>query len=113
MSDRRRGPRAPAGLSAAGRRLWRSVVDRYDLRPDELALLEHAGRCADELASLQQALTDAPAVVAGSTGQPRPNGLYAEVRAHREVLKRLLGGLDVPEDGAEARDDLARMRRGA
>lgn len=104
MSDRRT-PRAPSGLAAAGRRLWRTVVGRYDLRPDEAALLAAAARTADELAVLEAALEDSPPVVVGSTGQPRPNGLFGEVRAHREILRRLLADLDVPEDEDQAETD--------
>lgn len=99
MSDRR-PPRAPAGLGAAGRRLWRGAVRELVFRPDELAVLEHACRTVDELAALQAALADAEPMVAGSMGQPRPHPLYQEVRAHRDTLRRLLAQLDVPDDVA-------------
>ena len=89
--------RAPSGLGPAGRSLWRRVSAGLALRPDETALLEAAARTADELAALEAELRDAPAQVKGSMGQPRPNPLYAEVRSHREALRRLLGSLDVPE----------------
>src|SRR5215211_3871689 len=97
MSDCRRSQRAPAGLGSAGRALWRRLTEGLRLRSDELVLLEAAARTADELAELEAALAEAPATVAGSMGQTRPNPLYAEVRAHREALRRLLGSLDVPE----------------
>jgi hypothetical protein len=93
----KRAHRAPAGLRTAGRRLWRQITDGLRLRPDELALLEPACRTADDLAEREATLRKAKPVVAGSAGQPRPNPLYAEVRASREALRRLLGSLDVPE----------------
>lgn len=93
--------RSPAGLKAAGRRLWRSVTSVYDLDADEAELLRQAARCADELEDLRAALADGEPVVSGSTGQLRPNPLYAQLRAHRETLARLLRGMDLPDEAAE------------
>jgi hypothetical protein len=101
--------RAPAGLGAAGRNLWRSVAGAFDLDPDEAELLRQACRCADELADLRSALAASDTVVAGSTGQPRPNPLYTELRAHRETLARLLRALDLPDEEA-ARGSAASAR---
>ena len=39
----------PAGLKTAGRRLWRAVVDDYDLTAPELEILRQAARTADVL----------------------------------------------------------------
>jgi hypothetical protein len=97
----KRTHRAPAGLGTAGRHLWRRITEGLRLRADELALLEAACRTADDLAALEGALRKAKPVVAGSAGQPRPNPLYAEVRASREALRRLLGSLDLPEAEGE------------
>lgn len=89
--------RAPAGLGKAGRHLWRRITDGLRLRADELVLLEAACRTADDLAELEAALREAQPVVTGSMGQERAHPLYAEVRASREALRRLLGSLNVPE----------------
>ena len=98
-------PRAPAGLGKAGRKLWRDMVKLLDLRPDELAALAQAASTVDELERLQAALCDAPLMVAGSKGQPRPNPLLDEVRRHREVLARLLARIEVPDGDEEAEQD--------
>lgn len=97
MGDRK--PRAPAGLGATGKRLWRSVTGELELRGDERGLLEHACRTVDELATLQAALAEAEPMSAGSMGQPRAHPLYAEIRAHRDMLRRLLAAIDVPDEG--------------
>jgi len=107
-----RPPRAPNGLSTAGRRLWRAVLGGFELRPDECVLLEAACRLADETAALEAALKAAPATVPGSKGQQRPNPLYAEARAHRLALGRLLAqlGLADADDDAGARRSSAARR---
>lgn len=92
----------PAGLAEAGAELWQRVVGEYELAPDELALLLQACRTVDELETMQAALAEGPLLVKGSTGQPRPSGLLAEVRAHRLALVKLLEQLALPEDGEEA-----------
>ena len=96
------GPRPPAGLSAPGRQLWRQIAGAFELEPDEVELLRQACRCADEAEDLRAALAAAGPTVTGSTGQVRPNPLYAQLRAHRETLARLLRGLDLPDGKAAA-----------
>lgn len=95
--------RAPVKLKAAGRTLWRSVSDSYELREDERQALEAACRTLDELRRLEEALADAPVVVKGSKGQTRTNPLFAEVRAHRLTLRQLLRSIGlVDEEGGGA-----------
>lgn len=117
----------PAGLGEAGRGLWQQVDGEYELAPDELALLAEACRTLDELDAISDALADGPVVVMGSMGQPKASGLFAEARAHRLVLAKLLEQLELPEEGrdigrtpsqqraskaAEVRWSLERQRRG-
>ena len=99
MGDRK--PRCPAGLGAAGKRLWRSVTGELDLRSDELGILEQAARTTDELAALVSALAVAEPMVSGSMGQPKPNPLFGEVRAHRDLLRRLLRSIEVEDQAAD------------
>lgn len=94
--------RVPAGLNAGGRALWSDIQAAYELRADEERLLAAACRTLDETARLERALKRAPATVAGSTGQTRPNPLFGEVRAHRLTLKGLLVAVGLEEDDASA-----------
>ena len=98
MGDRK--PRAPAGLGATGKRLWRSVTGELELRSDERAVLDAACRMADELAVIEAALAEAPATVVGSMGQPKAHPLFAEARQHRAELRRLLGSFRVEDAGS-------------
>ncbi len=97
-----RRPPAPAGLRKDGRALWQQVTTRYALRVDELRALEVAGRTADELARIEEALAEAAPVVTGPRGRIVPNPLLDEVRQHRRVFLHALGqiGLGSAEAGA-------------
>jgi hypothetical protein len=90
-------PEAPEGLGEAGLALWQHVVGEFDLQPAEAALLVQACRTVDELEAISEALADGPAVVVGSTGQPKASPLFAEARAHRVVLAKLLEQMALPE----------------
>lgn len=112
----------PAGLTGNAESLWRDVVDAYELRADELRVLEAACREQALIDRLEAELVDAEMVVHGSQGQPVANPMVSEVRQHRMALRSLLGQLKLPdEDGrasenrsAQAREAAnARWRRGA
>lgn len=97
--------RTPEGLGVAGRRLWREVVAGYELRPDELVLLERAARTLDDVRRLEDALDGAPLTVPGSMGQTRANPLLVELRGMRALLAALLKQLALPDLGAGAQSD--------
>ncbi len=82
-----------------GAELRQQVLDRYELSPPELLLLEKAAVTANELARLEGELADAPLVVRGSRGQDRPSPLLNEVRGHRRTLEMLLRSLALPVEG--------------
>ena len=72
--------RTPASLGAKARRLWSEVVGGFDLRPDELRLLEDACREVDVVERIEKALRDTDSLlIPGSKGQLRPNPLLAEL----------------------------------
>jgi hypothetical protein len=100
----------PTGLKTPGSALWEQVTDAYELAPDELPVLEHAARTADELARLQRELASAPATVEGSTGQVRTHPLFAEVRAHRALLAKLVESLGLPAPEPEVGPSAASQR---
>ncbi len=96
-------PRPPTNLGRAGARLWRETVAVYELRGDELLLLDKASRTADDAERLDVALAEAPLLVPGSAGQDRPNPLLGEARATRALLAALLRQLALPDPVAEQR----------
>lgn len=91
-------PKAPVGLRTPGRRLWASVVGPYVLTPAELAILEQAARTADECDRLEKAARTSELVAPGYKGQPRAHPIFGEIRAHRALLGRLIGALNLPDE---------------
>ena len=107
--------RAPTGLKAAGKRLWRAVLSGFELRADELELLTAACHLGDEIAALETMIEKSTPLTMGSRQQVRVNPLYAEVRAHRLALGRLLSQLGLADavdvDGQAASSAGRRMAR--
>ena len=90
--------RAPAGLGAAGRRLWRRMTAEVNFRPDELEVLEQAARTADTIAELETAAAKVPSVlIIGSRKQLIVSPIFQELRLTRQALAAFLSRLDVPE----------------
>jgi hypothetical protein len=94
-------PTAPAQLGAKAAKLWRGLVNAYELRPDELRILEDACREIDLVERMEVELADAELVVPGSTRQPTAHPLVEEVRLHRALTARLLNALRLPDDAAD------------
>lgn len=92
----------PSGLADSGRALWSSVTDLYELRVDELVVLEKACRAADRIAVMEGELEGSTFMVKGSMGQPVVNPLVGEIRAHEAQVQRLLSSLKLPDDPAGA-----------
>lgn len=107
-------PKAPVTLGPTGRRLWRDIVRKWDLRPDELRILLDAGATADLVDDLAGALETAGVTSTGSKGQPRVNPLVPELQRARDLLARLLGKLDLPDApksfASQRASDAARTR---
>lgn len=96
--------RAPAGLAARGRRLWRAVAADFDLELDERELLTEACRSLDTCERLEEALRGAPLTTKGSRGQVVAHPLAAELRSERLLVARLLAQLELPDDDGEGSD---------
>ena len=114
-------PTAPVHLGPKARKLWKDTVRAFDLRVDELRILEDACREVDLIERLENEIRGLPSLtVKGSMGQPVISELVKDVRQHRNTLKALLGALKLTEDGESkprsttAREAAqARWRRGA
>lgn len=94
----KKAPTAPTGLSPSGRRLWREIAGRYELRADEREILHQAARTADLVAELSVQVERDGVMVEGSRGQPRVHPALIELQKGRHLLASLLAKLDLPED---------------
>jgi hypothetical protein len=91
----------PDGLETAGRQLWDSVTATFVLNAGEVEILRQAAATADEIALLEAELRASSLVVAGYSGQPRPNPLLKIIQDHRLLLRRLVDSLALPDEGEE------------
>jgi hypothetical protein len=107
--------RQPAGLDAAGKRLWKSVVDVFDLdeEPHKVQVLTQACRVADIIAELDEHAAEAPLTVKGSQGQPVIQPTLSEARFQRALLAQLLGRLGLPDNDEDETDPRTRRRNAA
>lgn len=123
----------PAALTddGPGQALWRSIVDAYTLRPDELRLLADACDLADRIAYREsraaqlQREVGTNLLIRGSTRQPVKNPLIDEARqelaeqrkdrvALNDLLARLkLADLESDDDEDEDEDDYDADRDGS
>ena len=116
MTERaeRAKPKAPTGLKATGRGLWRRITTVFELEVGELAVLELACRQADDVADLEEQLRTDGLVVEGSAGQPRLNAVVAELRQGRLAVGKLLGQIALlDDDGRPATEGAKRARHAA
>ncbi|WP_234551601.1 hypothetical protein [Rhodococcus qingshengii] len=101
MADKPPIPRAPTGLFARGRQLWRELHDVYDFAdaPEKTAILEEACRTADVVKRLQTIVDAADEIrVRGSQGQPVSMPELQELRQYRALMVQLLKALGCPDD---------------
>lgn len=96
--------------------LWKSITSEYDLRPDEIEVLEQACHTKDRIVSLTVEAESAPSTVRGSMGQEVINPVVSELRVNRTTLAALLRQMKLPDhgEGTELPDSPAvRARRAA
>lgn len=89
-------PTKPQDLAAAGTALWDSISSDYDLRPDELTMLELACRARDRIAAME-AERGGRVTELGSTGQLVAHPLIAEIRQTEAQVSGLLAKLKLPD----------------
>lgn len=87
----------PRGLQTKGSALWADVTADYQLRSDELRILEAACHTVDEIARLEQVLAEDEMVVPGSRGQRRVHPAVERVAEHRRLLIALVKQLGLPD----------------
>lgn len=110
--------RAPNGLQAAGKRLWRTTHETFDLtdEPHKIEILTQACRVADIVSELDDAGVEAPLTVKGSMGQQVISPFISEARVQRALLAQLIGRLGLPDTDEESlakSEKLTRTRRRA
>ncbi|MCV7379961.1 hypothetical protein BST11_15375 [Mycobacterium alsense] len=87
----------PRGLKAGGRRLWAAVTGDFDLDQSAAAVLAEACYTVDELADLRAKLAVIEPVIESNQG-PRMHPLFAEVRARRLLLAKLIRDVGLPKE---------------
>jgi hypothetical protein len=89
------------GVRSRGGRLWRAVTGVYELRADELAVLEDACRHANLVVKMEAEVgkcARGSLTVAGSKGQDAPHPLLAELRMSRHLIAQSLARLQLPDE---------------
>ncbi len=115
MADRPT-PRAPKGLGAPGKVLWKSI--QQDLEPGlefdarDTELLTRACRCADELAKLEEMIDARGVTVLGSRYQTVVNPALSEARQARLVLLRFLSAIGMADPSDRPGKGTLASRRG-
>lgn len=99
MTERK--PQPPVETRAGGRRLWKSVVDAFDLDEHELALLREAARLVDRCDALAEVI-DAEGTMVDHPQGRRTHPALTEVRQQQIALARTLAALRLPSGDEEA-----------
>lgn len=92
-----RKPAAPSGLSARAKRVWTRTLESYELRQDEISLLEDYCMEIAIVDHLQAELAHAPLMVRASHGGEAINPIYSEIRMHRSTAMSLWKALKLPD----------------
>ncbi len=103
----------PEHLGTKARRLWEDISGKYELRADEMRVLEDACREVDLVERLELELRDAPLMVRGSQGQQVASPLVSELRQHRTVVAALLAKLKLPDEDGRAAASVSEKARAA
>lgn len=93
-------PRPPAGTKAPGKRLWKAVLEEFELDEHELAMLREAVRTVDMLEDLAGIVKKEGAMVDTPQGR-KIHPALVETRQLRIALARLLAALRLPAGDEE------------
>lgn len=113
-TDGKVAAKAPTGLQVEGRKFWRSIATKYELRPDELMTLEQACKTIDLIGAMEREQEGQPATAKGSMGQEVIAPRLDLIRHNRTLLNTLIKSLKLPADDAgtqqamQSRSDAAR-----
>jgi phage terminase small subunit len=122
-------PKPPAGLDAAGKKLWKSTQDDlaigWELDARDLEILTDACHLQDTIAALEKSVKRDGETYSTEKG-PRLNPAVAELRYARSAKSRLLRDIDMDErqtgvsgasqraqNAANVRWELQRKKRGS
>lgn len=106
--------RAPKGLQAPGKALWKAITTDWDLDDREVEILNLACRQADALDELEARVRCDGITVPGAAGQTRIHPAVIEARQARVAMARLLGQLSLPAaDGRKLTSAGERAQRAA
>ena len=89
-------PKKPADLGTDGTALWDSISGDYELRPDELTMLELACRARDRIAAMETE-RNGRVTELGSTGQLVAHPLIAPILQAEAQVSGLLAKLKLPD----------------
>ncbi len=89
-------PPSPKGTGPSGRRLWRSILGRFDLEEHESALLRELVRVVDRLDQLDAMLDAEGLVVPGGAAGPKIHPAATEARQLAIAQARLTTALRIP-----------------
>ena len=108
-------PKAPSALATTGKSLWDDVVGKWDLRVDELRVLESACVAADMEAEFIKAWIDLgrPYMSKGSMGQEVEHPMIGSIDKQAKSKAAHLSRLKLPDEDAPASGDRSTAARAA
>lgn len=88
-------PKTPQGLKTAGKRLWRRVLDDFELDEHEESVLLQACRIVDLLDRLQSVIDAEPVIVTSPQGA-KTHPAVVEFRQQAVTLAKCMASLRIP-----------------
>lgn len=98
-------PKPPESLRTAGKKFWIDVLAKYELRVDELRVLESACGAIDMLADLEAGWVEMgrPFMSKGSMGQEVEHPLIGSIDKQRKTVAAFLRQLGLPDEASGVR----------